>query len=404
MYDQSKDPIRYAGQFGIIWMVFMFFLLGLPLIKKAQEPSDPSRADYQFGAVWDSLKTEAFVRHQNGLEKGDDYQVRDYCYDLVFLAGLRDRAPSSFDSEQMSRLIEALRYRSEESVAAALPDSVIKRSRLSADEARQMLTTSQWSSAFDLYFDEARREAGWRPLQDHLTWRGTVKFAWHFAKANLWTMLFTMLVLLLRLRFTKGYSVKEEVLCAPRRLFWAAFFWGSGGESYPKGEDPATALRFARLKRDFLSGKERWHLTEQEERVLWLMAHVRLERFDEAVEMVSQLGAEATARPRRAFVTSILVWIFSGPLSFARPGSAQAAEFQVQIEQTVGIPGQLALDHFPNHTGGVDHFFIVEPVAFGQPELTVAEVFKNRDQRNWIRQLRPLGSRAPPVIPTGGTR
>ncbi len=384
-----------------VWVVFFLAFLGQPILRNWRDPEspmhDPMPSNERFLAVIDSALT--IQKHAQQLDL--EYNANLYAEDLFWLRRRQQEVRVWLSAPGGSDIINTIVNDLYERARKSEHEAVIRRCRAanqSSEMCERMAQIEGFRTVNEAVGECQRRDPSLKPLGSKEMW----SFARHFALSNLWAVLATALMLLIKLALLR--RLKEELLLSPGRYFWSCIWWGYGISNYP-GNDVASEIRFASLRQKHLRNLDRWHLTAQEEAALWLMARDRLVKFDEAIESVRELGTYALARPRRTLLTTVLIWLSSGSLNLRNA----AAEATVVVEacQLAQVPVpelQLPITPFTPMGGGdklssdANAFApsLISPVMMRLVCLgTVSRVV---DQRKLFRTIRVKDCRAPPVI------
>ncbi|MFH0873987.1 MAG: hypothetical protein V1846_04105 [Candidatus Komeilibacteria bacterium] len=384
-----------------VWSVFFLGFLVVPMIKGWLDPKTaihrPFPTDKQYRAVVDS----AFTLQAQGLKAGLAYRATDYAHDMFKLRQwqLRVERKTISGSGQMpfQGIVESLRDRALQSERQAFIDRCTEPANRKLCERQADMES--WRVVQIAVDDYRRGDETFKPIGGKLI----LSFCRHFAISNLWTILITALVLVIKLVVKRRF--KEEILLSPGRFIWSCFWWAYGVANYP-GNDVASEIRFIRLRRQRLNVTGQWELTAHEEAALRFMARDRLMQFDQAIESVRDLGLNALSRPRRTIFVSLLIWLSSGSLVL-RSNPAQAT---VVVEACAlaeaGVPQLQPSITVPFTPMGGGDKLSSETSAF-MPSLISPEVVRIVclgagipvvDQRKLIRAIRTRDCRAPPVI------
>jgi hypothetical protein len=165
-------------------------------------------------------------------------------------------------------------------------------------------------------------------------WPHLLKVGWFLLKLYLQMMLFCFFWFLLRLAgprdwgwCSKDTTIRDELLLAPGRFVRAVVFWPVWFKVYGKFTDPAKALRYARLKVEYLrqkSGLEQ--LTPQEEQRLREQAEKPFEEFARAMAVLKEQRT-LVKRSLAAATFWFLLGVFLSPFVSPRGKVFQTAGF-----------------------------------------------------------------------------
>lgn len=164
-------------------------------------------------------------------------------------------------------------------------------------------------------------------------WPNLPKAGWFLLKLYLQIMLFCLFWFPLRLvqrgswDWINNTTLRDELLLAPGRFVRAVIFWPAWFNVYGKFTDPAKALRYARLKVEYLrqkSGLEQ--LTPQEEQHLHEQAEKPLEEFARAIAALKGQRA-LVKRSLAAAMLWFLLGFFLAPFASPRSKVFQTAGF-----------------------------------------------------------------------------
>jgi len=175
-------------------------------------------------------------------------------------------------------------------------------------------------------------------------WPSLPKAGWFLLKLYAQLMLFCLFWFLLRLAEPSGWgwrnkstTIRDELLLAPGRFARAVILWPAWFNVYGKFTDPAKALRYARLKVQYLrqkSGLEQ--LTPKEEQRLREQAEKPLEEFARAMAALKEQRV-LVKRSLAAAMLWFLLGLFLSPFVSPRSKVFQTAGFCPSFISTLVI-------------------------------------------------------------------
>lgn len=162
-------------------------------------------------------------------------------------------------------------------------------------------------------------------------WPSLPKAGWFLLKLYLQIMMFCLFWFLLRLAqrdhwgwFSKT-TLRDELVLAPGRFVRAVLLWPAWFNVYGRFTDPAKALRYARLKVEYLRQKTGLEqLTPAEEEYLREQAEKPLQEFDKAIAALKEQRA-LVKRSLAAAMFWFLIGFFFAPFVSPRSKVYQTA-------------------------------------------------------------------------------
>lgn len=121
------------------------------------------------------------------------------------------------------------------------------------------------------------------------------------------------LILIVFQLWRKKQTLWQEIVLRPRFFFFKVLE-GPIGVAVYSGVKPAVEWQYAKLSAQYMRQTRRWHLSDEEERALWLQAQEPLMTFEQALEKLKNTPGLTVKRSKMAFAVSYLLVIMVAPV------------------------------------------------------------------------------------------
>jgi hypothetical protein len=242
------------------------------------------------------------------VEKGD-YTIQEYCRDMdkLRLIELKSQLPFLVlgNTEKFRHFIQK-KYGNRKD----FQDLVDKLVHQETPEKKQLIAFQKKLESVD--------EESWNQACD--------MFLPLIAQIYLGSLPFAASIIFCFILFNKNTTVKQEIILRPKKLLLcgALSFFGAGIFCLDFRE--AVVFRYWQAKGELMARKGwKWGdaVSKQEEELLWAVANMPVEKFDQALQVAFEMTiGKAIEKPKLAFTTTLLIWILSFPLAFPKKSYA----------------------------------------------------------------------------------
>jgi len=339
MYAQVENNPRDRFKKPVYWIVLLVFLCSLVPWQKMPEYWRKDCERMKKEAFFTAEETDKVWKiYDDVLAKaeslGKNYTPENFFQDRNILVPLKYKFQKAISYEGKSNypnrniialskmcegLIDNLYLQAKENFPCYMPEAV----RISREE--QMKNEAMWHKAET----EAPVPAGCEPI--HISGWVFLGFCKWLTMSYLRFLPFALVLILFQL-WRKKQSIFQELALRP----WFFFFkvlQGPVGIAVYAGIEPAVEWQFAKLCANYMRQNNKWRLTDEEEKNLWIEACKRAEITPEII----------TQRSKLALASGYLLMILSAPFITAASGAgflqkpAEQVSVQVSEEQEKSI-------------------------------------------------------------------
>lgn len=341
MYSAIEDNPRERLRKPVYWFIFLAFLCSLVnwqgLPEFWQENSE-------------RIKKESFFTAEE-----IDQAWRTYDRILARAKGIGvEYSPKNFFQDR--NILVPMKYKFQKAISFEGQSSYPTRNVLSLSKMMEGLVACLYKQAEDnfprsspnLSQEEGLKNLGvWHqaeienpnPLED-----GLIKISgWALLRFCKWIVIcyvklipFTLILILFQL-WRKRQPIIQEIILRPR-FFFLKVLEGPVGVAIYAGVEPAIEWRYAKLSARQMRQTRKWHLSSEEEQILWLQAQEPLKTFEQALEEWKNTPSLIVKKSKIALAASYLLVIMAAPVL-----AVSGINFQQKPVEEVSV--QIAHEH-----------------------------------------------------------